>query len=47
MKTHLTRLFVGLAFLLGGTSLSAQEVSPETMQQIYETVQTPYKYGLT
>lgn len=40
----------GLALLLGGfwpgLLVQAQGVAPELMQQTYETIKTPYKYGL-
>ena len=41
------KMMVSLGLVLAGISCFAQQaVSPETMQQVYETVKTPYKYGL-
>ena len=46
MKTFFTSLILCLGLVGWSVPLPAQEVSPEEMQQIYETVKTPYKYGL-
>ena len=46
MKNPLISLLLGFALLTSSLTLQAQEVPAETLQHIYETVQTPYKYGL-
>ena len=41
------RMLSSLALLLmGGLSAFAQQISKQVMQQIYEEVKTPYKYGM-